>query len=98
MFEGYTWNKGDKFLLMKAICRYGQNNQKDKTVEEALELAIALKRDIDKRPHNVEEEIADLEIMLAQMRLIYDQSKINAFIDKKLERLKGRIDKDGLRY
>ncbi|WP_051560320.1 hypothetical protein [Clostridium beijerinckii] len=94
----YSEIQMNKDLLIKAICRFGQEKQKIKAVEEAAELSQALLKDILGEPHNVEEEIADLEIMLAQMRLIYSQANIDGFIEAKLERLKRRIDKDGFRY
>lgn len=80
-------------LLIKAITKFGMTKQRTKAAEEAAELIQALLKDVLGEPHNVEEEIADMEIMLAQMRLIYNQDTINGFIDAKLERLKRRINK-----
>lgn len=79
-------------LLILTISKYGIKKQKIKTSEEAAELIQAILKDVLGEPHNVEEEIADLEIMLAQMRLIYNQDTINGYIEAKLERLKRRIN------
>lgn len=79
-------------LLILTISKYGMEKQKIKTSEEAAELIQAILKDVLGEPHNVEEEIADLEIMLAQMRLIYNQDTINGYIEAKLERLKRRIN------
>jgi NTP pyrophosphatase (non-canonical NTP hydrolase) len=78
---------------MKAITKFGMRKQRIKAAEETAELTQALLKDELGEPHNVEEEIADVEIMLAQMRLIYNQDTINGYIDAKLERLKRRLNK-----
>lgn len=77
---------------MKAITKFGMRKQRIKAAEETAELAQALLKDELGEPHNVEEEIADVEIMLAQMRLIYNQDTINGYVDAKLERLKRKIN------
>ena len=79
-------------LLIKVINKFGMRSQKNKAIEELSELIQALSKDLNGEKHNVEEEIADVEIMLAQMRLIYNQPIINEFIDAKLERLKSRFN------
>lgn len=83
-------------LLIKAVSFFGINNQKRKAEEELTELILALKRDQDGRPHNVEEELADVIIMIEQLKLIYDQGKIMEWIEIKLERLERRTKGNGI--
>lgn len=82
--------------MMTKICReaideYGEFFQQLKAVEELAELQRALARDIagdgEDAVRNVCEEIADVEIMLAQLRMIYDADEIDDWKASKLERL-----------
>lgn len=80
-------------ILQSAIDWYGSTHQVDMAIEEMAELTQALckiKRAWSKETFvNVLEEIADVQIMLDQMRLIYGQT---AEIETaKLERLQRRI-------
>jgi len=84
-------SKTSQDLLTDAIMKYGFNKQKQRTVRKLMDLGQALLKDIDHEPHNVESSIADVEIMLAQMKLIYSQYTINGFIDAKLEVLNRKI-------
>ena len=84
-------NAVDK-LLLKAIDHYGKENQVKKAVEEMAELTKALcKGDVE----NIKEEIADVQIMLWQLQMIYyngnEQQKYGA---KKLLRLQDRMEKE----
>jgi len=66
-------------------------------IEEMSELTKELsksQRGEDNRAH-VAEEIADVEIMLAQMKIIFNCSEeVEEWKDKKLQRLAGRIGYD----
>lgn len=75
----------------KAIYTFGAEAQKIKAMEELGELIQALSRSILNQEHNVEEEIADVEIMICQLRKIFDSPKVDQFIYEKLERLKGYV-------
>jgi DNA-binding transcriptional regulator GbsR (MarR family) len=90
-------------ILQKAIDTYGQTMQEDVCIEEMSELAkaiIKMRRDSklkhfdvikDVREENICEEIADVQIMLDQMRIIYgDTSKIEQY---KLDRLAKRLER-----
>lgn len=92
MFEGYVVEKKDKDLLIRAITKFGMKNQKIKAAKEIMELGAELIKAVQSEPNNVEEKIADVEIMLGQMRLIYNQHMINGYIEAKLERLKRKIN------
>lgn len=80
-------------IIAAAIRCNGTVKQIMKAIEELAELQRALARDLsgeaveDGIPENVYEEIADVEIMLAQLRMIYDAGQIDDWKDSKLERL-----------
>lgn len=80
-------------VIYKAINKYGKENQKLIAMEELAELQQALSKDRRGLKHNVEEEIADVKIMLWQLELMYDNSKIEEWINKKINRLDRRVRK-----
>lgn len=83
-------------LLDRAITTYGAPAQMDMAVEEMAELTKALckikraqaGREVTAAIGNVIEEMADVQIMLDQLRIIFHRSTEEA----KLERLKNRLD------
>lgn len=97
-----------KETMHKAINTYGVENQLIKTVEELSELSkalckslirlnytkekISLEDDL-KSVDNIFEEIADVEIMLEQCKMIFYKSedKINDYKNKKIKRLERRL-------
>lgn len=86
-------------LLDRAITAYGAPAQMDMAVEEMAELTKALckvKRvsctaEAKAVLENVVEEMADVQIMLDQLRIIFGRSTAEA-VEYKLERLKKRLD------
>lgn len=84
-------------IIAAAIRHNGTVKQILKAIEELGELQRALARDLsgeameDGVPENVYEEIADVEIMLAQLRMIYDAGEIDDWKDSKLRRLANRM-------
>ena len=86
-------------LLDRAITAYGAPAQMDMAVEEMAELTKALckvKRvscaaEAKAVLENVVEEMADVQIMLDQRRIIFGRSTAEAE-EYKLERLKKRLD------
>lgn len=76
-------------VCQKAIYTYGAEHQQVKALEELGELSSAIARSIIGGEHNVEEEIADVEIMLVQLRLMFTAKDIDELKTKKLERLAG---------
>ena len=86
-------------LLDRAITTYGAPTQMDMAVEEMAELTKALckvKRvscaaEAKAVLENVVEEMADVQIMLDQLRIIFGRSTAEAE-ECKLERLKKRLD------
>ena len=86
-------------LLTRAIRTYGEQAQMDMAVEEMAELTKAIckiKRaqagcEVTAAIGNVIEEMADVQIMLDQLRIIFGRSTAEAE-EYKLERLKKRLD------
>ncbi len=88
-------------MLEIAIRVYGANAQIDVAIEEMAELTQALvkakryatDKDFDRFRGNVIEEIADVEIMLAQLRIIFgaQEKEIDDVKTFKLKRLADRL-------
>jgi len=86
-------------ILDRAITTYGAPAQMDMAVEEMAELTKALckvKRvscaaEAKAALENAVEEMADVQIMLDQLRIIFGRSTAEAE-EHKLERLKKRLD------
>ena len=79
-------------ICAEAVRKYRPRYQILKAIEELAELQRALARYnadwMDNRStDNVHEEIADVEIMLDQLRLMFDPKEIDDWKDSKLERL-----------
>lgn len=82
-------------IIEKAIETYGPEMQKTVAVEEMSELIKEICKS-KRGEHNylhIAEEIADVEIMLEQLKLIYNISRlVEVQKQKKLNRLQERID------
>lgn len=90
-------SKINKATLLKAMSKWGIHSQLNMAIEECTELNLALLKHF-RSPSaetiaNVESEIADVIIMLEQLKLIFDQTKINEQIDYKMARLEMRLNK-----
>lgn len=83
-------------ILQKAIATYGEQSQVDMAIEEMAELTKALLKyrrnenmAVSERLDNIIEEIADVQIMLDQLKMIYGSTeKQDEF---KLKRLNERL-------
>lgn len=91
-------------LLTRAVKTWGESHQVDIAIEELAELIKALckirrARNSADRPTaivNAVEEIADVQIMLDQLRIIYARtagSMEKSIAEAKLQRLASRLDK-----
>lgn len=83
-------------ILCKAIDAFGERTQIKKFFEEAAELQEAVCKLMDGRDEveHVAEEIADLSIMLDQLRIIFGCGKrVDEITAEKLARLERRIEK-----
>ena len=84
--------------IHRVISTFGERNQKMQALEELMELQSALfenvHRETDNR-ENIIEEVADVEVMLAQIKEIFNikPQEIEKVQDYKLNRLEHTIDK-----
>ena len=82
----------NKEILQRALAKYGQRRQMRKCQEECAELIVAINHYLE-NPLNgtvadVYEELADVEIMLNQMSLIFNtRGLVTLFLKRKIERL-----------
>ena len=97
------FSKAEQETMQRAIEFYGKENQIDQYHEESAELTIALnkaRRGSYKPPFipDIVEEIADVYIMLYQLETIFgiQRAAVNHEIDRKLMRLKNRMDSNDM--
>ena len=82
----------DKEIFITAIATYGETEQEQVAIEECSELIQAICHKHRGRTHNIAEEIADVEIMLEQLKIINDcGSKVEKIRKSKIERLYNRV-------
>ncbi len=83
-------------ILEKAIRHYGRQHQQTKAVEELGELQVAILKSLDGRCNikNIIEEIADVEIMLVQLKKMFaiEPNELDTIKAQKILRLKGRME------
>ena len=87
-----------KQVCQKAIKKWGQDAQLIKTIEELSELSKALCKYLNSDNNvnglldNIAEEIADVEIMIEQLKIIFDNADKVLFVKfSKIKRLEGRV-------
>ena len=92
-------------IMQTCLDRWGLKAQVGQAIEECAELIVALQKYINRKPQanmieNILDEIADVEIMLAQMRLVLDidDSALRERIEYKLARLSRYLDEDTVIY
>jgi len=90
-------------IYKQAIDKFGVVAQMGMVQEECAELIVAISKDIRyasiETANCLHEEIADVEIMLEQLKIIFDcHDIIDAVKEKKLDRLKGLIENDWGKY
>ena len=75
-------------IFIVAIRRFGEKMQEEMAIEECSELIQAISHKHRGREHNIAEEIADVEIMLEQLKIINNCHKQVSEIRKnKVKRL-----------
>ena len=90
----------NEIILKKAIEKWGVESQHDMIIEECLELALALQNlkrergDLKQKITNIIDEIADVEIMIKQAKIMFGEQRVNDRIDIKMIRLRMRIEDD----
>lgn len=82
--------------LLFLIDHYGTKKQQDIAIEELAELQKAIikyrREPSDKTKEAVVEEIADVQVMLEQLKMIFScRTKIDAIMDAKIERQIERV-------
>lgn len=90
----------EKELLAEAVYTFGASHQVKKAVEEMAELTKELMKDLDGKGdrEHIAEEIADVEITVAQCKLIYKNvALVEKYRTEKLARLRNLIfeERDG---
>lgn len=75
-----------------AVSLWGVKSQIKMALEEMSELDTALWHMLRNRPNNAEEEVADVLIMMGQLRVILDTEKVDRIKAEKLKRLRERCD------
>ncbi|MGL5153306.1 MAG: hypothetical protein ACRC7N_22320 [Clostridium sp.] len=78
-------------ICRKAIDTYGQAIQLVVAMEECSELIQAISKYIRGEDHNIEEEVADVSIMLEQLSVIFNKDLIEEMKRQKLKRLKDML-------
>ncbi len=79
-------------ICQKASQVYGTQAQVNVAIEECGEVIQALAKFQNNRSLDVEEEIADVLIMMYQLRMIFDTSLVDRYIEMKMERLEKRLE------
>lgn len=82
-------------ICEKAVKRFGKTAQLIMAMEEMSELIQGLSKDIrgKRNEDNISEEIADVEIMLAQLKIIYQNDvEVEKWKTDKLFRLQAKIE------
>ncbi len=75
-------------VLNLAIKAYGEEAQEGVAQEECAELIQAISKKHRGKPHNIPEEIADVEIMLEQLKIINDcNQEVERIYKQKIKRL-----------
>ena len=85
------------FIYRRAIAKYGRASRLNLAIEEMSELTKELcKRNRgESRLDDIAEEMADVEIMLEQLKLLFDNAAlVNTFKNAKLCRLADLIEQD----
>lgn len=80
-------------IFVDVIRIYGETSQENLAAEECAELIQAISHKHRGRAHNIPEEIADVEIMLEQLKIINDcHNEVSEIRNKKIARLKERME------
>lgn len=89
-----------KKVYSRAVKTWGAQAQMEMALEESIELALAIRKQIrknnDQTFSNLVEEFADMEIMLEQIEMLHHHLDFRLMVDQqkefKVKRLKSRLD------
>ena len=95
--SGYMDITHENVICNEALEHYGVHHQIVKCMEECGELIQALARNMcgEENIENVVEELADVEVMLMQMRTVFGRHEVHRVMAQKLARLKMRMEEEG---
>ncbi len=88
-------------LFKRAIEKWGRQPQIDMAIEECAELILALHKLTKRKSHpnqiterldNVCEELADVQIMINQMKALFGIKEVNDWYDVKMFRLQNLLN------
>jgi len=91
------FSKKQLLFIRSMLKKYGAKPQCAMLQEECLELAMALHKYLNRYTgseqdfNNIHAEIADVLIMLEQAKVMFSESLIKYYVDKKLYRQKKRM-------
>jgi NTP pyrophosphatase (non-canonical NTP hydrolase) len=92
---GIKMNNEHDELFYKAYDKWGNTAQTDMAIEECSELIKAIcknrRRHSEESLKNIQDEIADVTIMMRQMQLIFGEKEVEERIQYKIERLNERL-------
>lgn len=85
-------------ILQQALFAFGETAQKTMAIEECAELINALCKEQRKRVNtqDIITEIADVTIMMRQLTMMYGEFQVGVEIERKINRLRERIEKHGI--
>lgn len=99
-YNEYLIDKKNNDILKKIISTHGENMQLAKTIEELNELSVVLSKFLggDEQFDHMAEEIADVEIMLKQLKMMFNlRDDVKRWKKCKIQRLsdylEGKYDK-----
>ena len=82
----------EKEIFIDAIRVFGEKEQEEVAIEEMAELIQAITHKHRGREHNIAEEIADVEIMLEQLKIINNcANEVEKIRRAKVLRLFGKV-------
>ena len=82
----------EKEILISTIRVFGEQAQEEVAIEECSELIQAITHKHRGREHNIAEEIADVEIMLEQLKIINNcASEVQEIRHQKIDRLFNKV-------
>ena len=83
-------------ICQQAVDKWGTIPQSDMAIEEMAELTNALMKDRRGRVtlDDIITEVADVTIMMNQLSYIVGRDKVQAEVERKIVRLKGRLEKN----
>lgn len=86
----------EEAILRRAIEVYGIHAQTNMALEEMGELIVALQHGRRGRASHVEvcEEVADVQIMMEQLAIIFGKDIVRKYYESKIQRLEQRLNKE----